>query len=374
MASIKVAAPADVFERLPFVPANKKPLSDQTIDRVVFGHWGDEVREDVVVCRTSPVEFEVHCHGGDAAGDRILRDTEAAGCRVVEWREFAEFSQGKLGAELDLALSHALTLKAADFLLAQRNGVFRDQLEAIRFQLELLKSDTSVGKEPLDVDACAGVVECVDEMLKWSDFGQHLTEPWHVVLAGRPNVGKSSLINALVGYARAIVSDMPGTTRDLVTAETAFDGWPVRLIDTAGQRESTDEIEAIGVELAREQLSKADCAIVALDVGQPAHEDERALIEASPGCIVLAHKCDLSPHPAAAIPASAIAVSSTSGVGVTDLIEAIVQQLVPETPPIKQAFPVTEWQVRSLRKIRLAVENADLPTAINEADKLLLGG
>ena len=86
-----------------------------------------------------------------------------------------------------------------------------------------------------DLQAAAARIR---EWLAWEDFGLHLTRPWNVVLAGRPNVGKSSLINALLGYTRSIVFDQPGTTRDVVTAATAIDGWPIELSDTAGLRES----------------------------------------------------------------------------------------------------------------------------------------
>jgi tRNA modification GTPase len=102
----------------------------------------------------------------------------------------------------------------------------------------------------------------LDALLRWSEFGRHLTQPWQVVLTGVPNVGKSSLINRLLGYSRSIVYAEPGTTRDVVTAATAFDGWPVELSDTAGLRDAAGEIEAAGVERARRHLATADLAIV----------------------------------------------------------------------------------------------------------------
>lgn len=352
VATVQIVAEQESLDRLPFSAVNTKPLSLQPLNRIVFGRWGDVVGEDVVVCRQAKDVVEVHCHGGDVAVDRILGDLESSGCRIVGWQELARCRTSVLAAELDEAVSNALTLKAADFLLAQRNGCFAEALASIETQLT-------------DSDDHVAIVEELDAMLAWSDFGNHLTEPWKVVLAGRPNVGKSSLINALVGYARAIVSEVPGTTRDLVTAETAFDGWPVRLIDTAGQRESNDSIESIGIELARRELEAADCAAILLDVSQPIDAFDRELMNAAPApdCIVVAHKCDLAVHPAAEIPGNAIRVSSIDSIGIRDLTNSIVNRLVPRTPSIDTALPVTARQTRCLLAIRDAVADGRIGVA-----------
>ncbi len=89
----------------------------------------------------------------------------------------------------------------------------------------------------------------LDAVLRWTDLGTHLATPWRVVLAGAPNVGKSSLINALLGYGRAIVFDQPGTTRDVVTADAAIEGWPITLADTAGLHDASDATESAGIAL-----------------------------------------------------------------------------------------------------------------------------
>ena len=107
--------------------------------------------------------------------------------------------------------------------------------------------------------------ELLDAVLAYRHVGTHLTTPWRVVLTGRTNVGKSSLINALAGFERAIVSHQPGTTRDVVTTVTAIDGWPVQLADTAGLRISDDELETAGVRLAVETVQSADLIIAVED-------------------------------------------------------------------------------------------------------------
>src|SRR6185503_7750192 len=104
-------------------------------------------------------------------------------------------------------------------------------------------------------------------LLALAEVGLHLTTPWRVVFAGPPNVGKSSLVNALLGYPRAIVYDQPGTTRDVLTASTAFDGWPFELRDTAGLRDgiSLDSVEVEGVARARAQIATADLVVFVHD-------------------------------------------------------------------------------------------------------------
>ena len=110
---------------------------------------------------------------------------------------------------------------------------------------------------------CAAKI--VDQILEYRDVGLHLTMPWRVVIAGPPNVGKSSLMNAIAGYQRAIVSPLPGTTRDVVTITTAINGWPVQIADTAGLRDTVDELESAGIALAGAVVEQADLVIVVSD-------------------------------------------------------------------------------------------------------------
>lgn len=183
-----------------------------------------------------------------------------------------------------------------------------------------------------------------NEMMAWANFGSHLTRPWEVVLAGRPNVGKSSLINALVGFERSIVFDEPGTTRDVVTADTVLDGWAIRLSDTAGQRDSAKDLEAAGIARAREAFATADSRLLLIDVSQPPHEDDWQLLSEWPDAIVVAHKVDLPDAWGEALPTKAIRVSSLQGTGLSELSSVIVTQLVPKLPPDEAVIPLTDRQ------------------------------
>ncbi len=129
-------------------------------------------------------------------------------------------------------------------------------------------------------------------MLARAPLGLHLTKPWQIVIAGPPNVGKSSLLNAFVGYQRAIVFDQPGTTRDVVTAATAIDGWPVQVSDTAGLRSSADPLETAGADSAAQQARAADCLLLVFDASQHWTAGNQQLIDAWPQAVVVGNKCD----------------------------------------------------------------------------------
>ncbi|HEX3313792.1 MAG TPA: GTPase, partial [Gemmataceae bacterium] len=160
----------------------------------------------------------------------------------------------------------------------------------------------------------------------------HLDRPWRVVIAGVPNVGKSSLVNALAGFARSIVSPTAGTTRDVVTTRTALDGWPIELCDTAGQRTSTHTVESAGIERARAAAAAADCLVWVLD-------GSTTFVEPGRADLVVVNKVDL---PAAwHVGAAMLPVSAATGHGLDVLTRAIVDHLVPHPPEAGEAVPVT---------------------------------
>ena len=329
-----------------FVAANGRTIQGQRADRIVFGHWSSGAhREEVIVLRGADESVEIHCHGGVAAAERILNALAEAGCSVESWRERLDRTAAStIEAEADAALSLATTRRTATILLAQRAGALRREVDRIRDEIAGSRLESARGK--------------IDALLAGAPLGLHLTAPWQVAIAGRPNVGKSSLINALVGYQRAIVFDLPGTTRDVLTAETAIDGWPVRLADAAGIRETDDALEAEGVLRARRQLAQADLALWVLDGSEVADDPlqvaQREWLDAtgeaagSSRVLVVVNKADLlAPDSRRTASDDVRFVSALTREGLPELIARVGQLLVPNLPT-DEAVPFTRRQIELL--------------------------
>src|SRR5262249_53711011 len=185
------------------------------------------------------------------------------GFRSCSWHELASLTGASPSQVVALsALASAQTARTASILLDQYRGAFDRALAAI---LDCFDQDRHQQAGDLLRNLAANV-----------DLGRHLTHPWRVVIAGAPNVGKSSLVNALTGYARCIVAPTPGTPRDLVTTVVAVHGWPIELADTAGLRGEATDLEAQGMELARTAIASADLCLWMLDASTvPAWPERR---------------------------------------------------------------------------------------------------
>ena len=364
VATIRVAGDLAQLDQVPplFVAANGRSLRDQSPRRIAFGQWGRGETEDIVVSRLDGNTLEIHCHGGDAAVRRILDDLQQQiACTVVSWQQQQRVSGVELcDVECLDALSRATTERTAEILLEQSTGLLRMAFERMGLITPVAGSPRADAAMPeLDALSRHELLVQIDGLLSWADFGLHLTQPWNVVLTGRPNVGKSSLINRLLGYERAIVFDQPGTTRDAVTADTALEGWPVRLIDTAGLRDTAEELEAAGIALARQRLATADLRVVLIDVSEPQSTDDERLLAEWPDAIVVAHKVDLSEHwPdqwSEQLPHRVVRVSSATGEGIHELQRTLVERLIPRVPPLGTAIPVNARQIALLHATRAAL-------------------
>jgi tRNA modification GTPase len=339
-----------------FRPASGRPLTEFGPGRIVFGTFhgcgsvpgaadeANEPAEELVVGVLAANDVEVHCHGGIAAVAAICQALAAAGGQQIDASGWARESEpDPIAAAAALQLAEARTARTAQILLDQYRGALRSAIEQARRLLQ----------EGHTAEATSLLQSLIDR----SDVGLHLTSPWRVVLVGRPNVGKSSLINRLVGYERAIVYDQPGTTRDVLSAATALAGWPIVLSDTAGLRVASDDLEAAGIERARAQLAAADLVLFVGDAAAPwtAADDEVWSAACSAGStrppLVIHNKSDLRPPPDDGRP-TGLAVSAASGAGIDELIAAIVERLVPEPPPPGAAVPFNaqQLQVISLAK------------------------
>jgi len=342
-----------------FCSAAGKRLEEFPLGRIVYGRFCDPEGEELIVCRRADDEVEVHCHGGAAASARWIAALVERGAQCINWRQWLTQqavdrpSGDPLIAAAAIALAAARTQRTASILLDQFNGALRREIDAIA--AALAAHDTSNAQQRL--------MTLADR----SQVGLHLTQSFQVVLAGRPNVGKSSLINALVGYQRAIVFDQPGTTRDVVTALSAIDGWPVELADTAGLRASSEPIEREGVLRARARLASADAIVLVFDASQFWTSDDAALLADFPAAIVVHNKSDLPSEDAHAVggdsrPAGMLA-SAVTGAGLDELLAALAKQLVAAPPPPGAAMPFTESQFLEIEALLAAVRGGDVAEA-----------
>ncbi len=319
-----------------FRPARGVRLADPPVGRLRVGRIGSGLGDEVVavVVGGDPPEVEVQCHGGPEPVRMVVEALAAAGARVRTARAWARHSAGSsLRAEAAIALGSASTLRAAEILLDQTEGALDAELRR------------AMAAGPSEA------VAILDQLIDRARVGVRLVQGWRVALAGRPNVGKSRLMNALTGFERAIVDPTPGTTRDVVTASAAFGGWPVELADTAGLRDAADPIEAQGVALARARQREADLVVVVLDRSEPLRDPDRAVLAVHPDALIVANKSDL---PAAWDEATlgALAVSAERGDGVEALVGAVAARLVPEAPPPGSGVPFRRIHARRLAGIR----------------------
>jgi len=175
-------------------------------------------------------------------------------------------------------------------------------------------------------------------------------------------VGKSSLLNALLGCSRALVNPAPGTTRDVLAARTAMDGWPVELVDTAGLREAEHPLEQAGVGLAQRELDEADLVVLVFDRSVTWCAEDEELLRNHPGALVVHNKADL-PEILNPRRPPGLVVSAAQGQGLDALMRAIVDRLVPERPAPAAAVPFTAAQDEALAAARRALGLGDLAAA-----------
>lgn len=256
------------------------------------------------------VEFQVH--GGIRSVEAALEAVLSAGVRMAEPGEFTKraFLNGRIDlsqAEAVIDLIRAKTDLASKSALNQVKGNFSETIRSLRKRLLSLEAhvEVTIDYPEHDVEsvACAEVVrvgtelcEQIDALAKSARFGKILREGVVTVIMGKPNVGKSSLLNALLRRERAIVTDIPGTTRDVLEEYVNIQGIPFKIVDTAGIRETTDVVEKIGVQKSREAVEEAELVLVVLDSHRELTKDDIELLEAVKSAvkIVILNKSDLA--------------------------------------------------------------------------------
>ncbi len=311
-----------IADRLFRSPSSKK-LADAASHTIHYGHLvdpstGEIVEEIMVSLMKAPKTFtredvvELNCHGGLVSVNRVLRLVLQYGARLAEPGEFTKraFLNGRIDlsqSEAVMDLIRAKTDKAMNVALNQMDGKLSRLIGSLRQALLETLAQVEVNIDypeyddveemtiPLMIEKGQWVRSKIDGLLATSSQGRILREGLSTVIIGRPNVGKSSLLNSLVQENKAIVTDIAGTTRDIIEEYVNVRGVPLKLVDTAGIRETEDIVERIGVERSRQVLKDADLVILLLNGSEAmTPEDERLLETVRPmDAIIVVNKTDL---------------------------------------------------------------------------------
>ncbi|WP_102399234.1 tRNA uridine-5-carboxymethylaminomethyl(34) synthesis GTPase MnmE [Haloimpatiens massiliensis] len=261
---------------------------------------------------TAEDTVEINCHGGVVATNRVLKETIKAGARLAERGEFTKraFLNGRIDlsqAEAVIDIINAKTELSMKSAIKQSEGIISKEISSIRGELLALIAhiEATVDYPEDDLEEVTSkkaniqlvnVIEEIEKLLNTAEEGKMLKEGIKVVIVGKPNVGKSSLLNALIQENRAIVTDVPGTTRDVIEEYINIDGIPIKLIDTAGIRETENIVEKIGVEKSKEKIEESDLIILMLDLSRKLDREDEEIIEyiKDKKYVVLLNKKDLN--------------------------------------------------------------------------------
>lgn len=304
---IRVSGPesCDVVNRI-FHSKQSIPLGERQTRTIHYGHivhpkTGKILDEVIVVLMKGPHSYtaedvvEIQCHGGFVSVREILKVLLSEGVRQAEEGEFTKraFLNGRIDltqAEAIIDIIDAKTEQSLEVAVNQLDGTLSKYIRALRDELIAMIAHLEVTIDYPEEDieevsaqevrtGLAPILEKMDTLLATAQRGKLLRDGVMVSIIGRPNAGKSSLMNALLREDRAIVTNIPGTTRDSIEEFLTIQGIPVRLIDTAGIRETEDIVESMGVEKARQYLDKADVVVLVIDGSKPLEPEEQELLQ-----------------------------------------------------------------------------------------------
>lgn len=330
----------------------KKDFSPQprtaVLERVLDGDDGQVIDEALFTFFKSPNSFtgedvvEISCHGSPVVIRQVIDLCLRYDARMAEAGEFSlrSLANGRMNlaqAEAVRDLIDAQTMASARQSARQLQGELSNELQPLKDDLlniiivlesalEFVEDDLPAVQVEGVLTALSDVSERTEKLASTFKAGKLIRDGLRVALVGRPNVGKSSLFNRLVGQDRAIVTDIAGTTRDQIHERFTIGSIPVSLIDTAGLRETEDTVEKIGVERSRRTMADADVVVVILDGTEAvSHEDREILEEASKfNHIVVVNKSDLSQSPIDLGAEESIHISAKTGAGISELEQSII--------------------------------------------------
>lgn len=303
---------------------NNRKLDDIKPYTMRYGHIidvkTDEIIDEVLVSYmkaprsyTAEDTIEINCHGGNAATNRVLEEVIRNGARLAEPGEFTKraFLNGRIDlsqAEAVIDIIRAKTELSMKSAVMQAEGKMSREIKGFRKKLiELIAHiEATVDFPEDDIEGITGeevgrelkiLINEIDKILVSAEEGKIIRDGLNVVIIGKPNVGKSSIMNALLEENRAIVTAVPGTTRDVIEEYINIDGIPLKIVDTAGIRETKDIVEKIGVEKTKEKINEADLIIMMLDSSEALSEEDLEIENyiKDKKYIVLLNKSDLSP-------------------------------------------------------------------------------
>ncbi|TVP95135.1 MAG: GTP-binding protein [Planctomycetaceae bacterium] len=332
--------------------------------------------------------WEIHCHGGIAAANRLLADLRSAGFATLAPQMWSLHFGSQPNDDRDTAFEN---------LPGEQSGLVRETLQVLirtqttrtaaialdQYRSGLRDFVRDSRQEMAKADGIAHVRDAAARALEFAELGRHLDQPWRVVLAGPPNVGKSSLINAILGFRRSITMDSPGTTRDVLEARAVIDGWPIRFSDTAGLRRDADSaIEVAGIEAARRELAQADLVVWVTAISAAADFDRSGSLPDSAGSnpiqdsaesltrrgcreLRVINQVDRLPQNLWPPADDRTLTSAVSGNGIDELRRRIVDILIPKVPAPGEAVPLVSRQRDRLQEIANAADEASLRAALD---------
>ena len=375
-----ILEPCLIFPKSGQIPSSQKP-GESNVPQFAYFQLVADAREEIILNFHRPDMIELHCHGGDAVVNAIERQLVERGAVSQTWQDWLlesqepeSFHRGSLNTiqrEALQLLPLAETELTVKLLLVQYHGALSRRINRLR---DLL--DNEISGESLD-GVVQEAMDILNSLLVSYKSGRHLTTPFRVGLIGPVNVGKSSLMNALVGFNRSITSQVAGTTRDTVSAKTVIAGWPVMLIDTAGMRETSNPIEQEGISRMQTVMAESDLLLLITDARDYQTGELLQSLDIPPPTPVIhvINKIDLIAEQAIShfrdLP-NVVPVSAITGVGLTPLCEAMMSKLhesinlmddeasLPQT-----ALVFTERQYSQLLAIREMLEQHEFAAVVS---------
>lgn len=381
-----------------FKPKSNDDIRNMKSYTMKYGHIYDgetnELIDEVIISfMKGPKSFtaedtiEINCHGGVVSTNKVLETVIKAGARLAEPGEFTKraFLNGRIDLSQAEAVMDIITAKtdlAMKSALMQSNGYLSKEINRLReymlnilalveFAVDFTEDDEEIDPSiPLKVgESLEKAISEMNGLLKSADEGKLIREGLSLAIVGKPNVGKSSLLNALLRQKRAIVTDIAGTTRDIIEEYINLDGIPVKIIDTAGIRETEDVVEKIGVERSREKIQEADLVLLVLDSSRELDDEDKEIIDSvgDKKCVVILNKIDLECKIDENVISNfenIIKISAKEEIGLSDLKETIkelffsgkidTESLIISNSRHKQAlFRALENAEMALSKVRM---------------------